>query len=40
MLRVCIAVALISGAAAVAQVTYIVQGFRYPRYAGRHARWF
>ena len=40
MLRVCIAVALSSGVAAVGQVVYIVQGFRQPRYAGKHARWF
>ena len=40
MLKVCIAVALSSGVAAVAQVAYIVQDFRQPRYAGKHARWF
>lgn len=40
MLRVCVGVALVSGAALAGQVWWIAQGFRHPRYPGRHARWF
>ena len=40
MLKVCIDVAAISGVAAVGLVVNIVQGFRQPRYPGKHARWF